>query len=103
SPPLTPTPPSDSPPPETSTPSLTPTPPPPPPSLTPTPFTKFDDDGTPLGEWRWDEDTGEWIFDPYVPLGDLPSTGDSGAPPWMALTVAAVFGAAMVLTRKRNV
>ena len=35
----------------------------------------LDDDGAPLGEWRWDEDRGEWIFEQLPPLTDLPQTG----------------------------
>ncbi|MDR3278116.1 MAG: LPXTG cell wall anchor domain-containing protein, partial [Oscillospiraceae bacterium] len=66
-------------------------------------YVEFDEDGTPLGEWSYDEDTGEWIFDPYVPLGDLPATGDSGAALWIALTAAASFAAAFLLTRKKKV
>ncbi|MDR3278344.1 MAG: Cna B-type domain-containing protein, partial [Oscillospiraceae bacterium] len=92
-PPLTPTPP----PPPTTTPT------PPPPGVTPDPVIVVDDDGVPQGQWTWDDDAGEWIFDPYIPLGDLPATGDSGAALWIALAVAAVFGAAVVLTRKRKV
>jgi hypothetical protein len=32
-------------------------------------------DGTPLGEWRQDPETGEWIFDEFTPLATLPQTG----------------------------
>ncbi|MDR2356116.1 MAG: hypothetical protein LBE16_07960 [Clostridiales Family XIII bacterium] len=36
----------------------------------------FDEDGVPLGEWRYDHETGEWIFDEFPPLsGLLPQTG----------------------------
>lgn len=44
-------------------------PPPPPPVL--------DDNGAPLGEWRWDPDLNKWVFDEYPPLAiiDLPQTG----------------------------
>jgi hypothetical protein len=38
-------------------------------------YIELDENGTPLGEWRYDEDNGEWIFDEYPPLGNLPQTG----------------------------
>jgi LPXTG-motif cell wall-anchored protein/uncharacterized repeat protein (TIGR02543 family) len=62
-----------------------------------------DEDGTPQGEWRWDEETGEWIFDPFVPLGEPPDTGDNGAAVWMAVAAAALIGAAAFGTRKKKV
>lgn len=34
----------------------------------------LDANGVPLGEWVQNED-GEWIFMPFVPMGDLPQTG----------------------------
>ena len=43
-------------------------------------FIEFDDDGVPLGEWRWSEDEGQWIFNEYPPLGLLPQTGYHGIP-----------------------
>jgi hypothetical protein len=50
-------------------------------SLIPSPgaenaYVEIGEDGTPLGEWRYDDDLGEWIFDEYPPpLGNLPRTG----------------------------
>lgn len=43
-------------------------------------FVEFDEDGVPLGEWRWDDPLEMWVFDEYPPLGgwedaDLPQTG----------------------------
>jgi hypothetical protein len=38
-------------------------------------YIEFDEDGVPLGEWRWDEPTEQWIFDEYPPLANLPQTG----------------------------
>ena len=50
-------------------------------------FVEFDDFDAPLGEWRWDNDSGEWVFEEYpqsetmdavqdfVDLTDLPQTG----------------------------
>ena len=40
-------------------------------------FIEYDSDGVALGEWHWDEDLEEWMFDEYPPpLGALPPTGD---------------------------
>ena len=36
-------------------------------------FIEFDENGVPLGEWHWDDDC--WIFDDFIPLGDMPATG----------------------------
>jgi hypothetical protein len=39
-------------------------------------YIEIGEDGTPLGEWRWDDPTDQWIFDEYPPLADmLPQTG----------------------------
>ncbi|MDR2770817.1 MAG: hypothetical protein LBB57_02140, partial [Clostridiales Family XIII bacterium] len=38
-------------------------------------YIELDENGIPLGEWRWDEPTQQWIFDEYPPLADLPQTG----------------------------
>ena len=44
-------------------------------------YIEFDEDGVPLGEWHWDEDMEEWIFDEYPPpLAGLPSTDGFGVP-----------------------
>jgi uncharacterized repeat protein (TIGR02543 family) len=54
-------------------------------NLTPAPgaenaYIELDEDGVPLGEWRYDDDLGEWIFDEYPPpLGNLPQTGAASA------------------------
>jgi len=45
------------------------------PERPPMPEVPLNDDGTPTGEWHWDEDEGKWIFDEYPPLTDLPQTG----------------------------
>ena len=46
-------------------------------------------DGTPLGEWHWDEENEEWVFDEYPPpLAALPNTGDSGMPLHISLIYA---------------
>jgi hypothetical protein len=41
-------------------------------------YIEIGDDGTPLGEWYWDEPTEQWIFDEYPPLANLPQTGFIG-------------------------
>ncbi|MDR3294362.1 MAG: hypothetical protein LBT26_00835 [Clostridiales Family XIII bacterium] len=39
-------------------------------------FIEIGDDGTPLGEWRWDDPQEMWVFEEYAPpLGSLPQTG----------------------------
>jgi hypothetical protein len=86
----------------TPTPPPPPTPTPPPPGVTPDPVLVVDEDGVPQGQWTWDDDTGEWIFDPIVPLADVPATGDSGAALWMALAVTVLCGAAAIGTRKKT-
>ena len=36
---------------------------------------EFDEDGTPLGEWRWDEPEEMWVFEEYPPpLAEMPKT-----------------------------
>ena len=60
-------------------------------------FIEIDDTGTPTGEWRWDEDEGEWIFEKYPPLGLLPATdGEVPALPFLLLGISsAVLGLAL--------
>jgi hypothetical protein len=39
-------------------------------------YIELDENGVPLGEWHWDDDAQEWIFDEYPPpLANLPQTG----------------------------
>jgi len=69
-------------------------------------FIEVDEDGTPLGEWHYDEELGEWIFDKYPPLGTLPNTGDTGTPAYLFLLIGlSVLGMGLTLrivTRKRG-
>jgi hypothetical protein len=40
-------------------------------------YIELDENGVPLGEWHYDDDAGEWVFDEYPPpLADLPQTGE---------------------------
>jgi hypothetical protein len=111
----------------TSTPETTPTPPtvtptsepspppgpdiPPPPTeientLVPTDegtFIEIGPDGTPLGEWRWDPEEGEWIYDEYPPLGELPQTGRLQWPvPVMALAGMTLFTSGWAIKRGKS-
>jgi hypothetical protein len=38
-------------------------------------YVEIDEDGVPLGVWRWDPEEETWIFEEMPPLGDLPATG----------------------------
>jgi hypothetical protein len=38
-------------------------------------FLEIDEDGVPLGTWKYDDDEEAWIFDDEVPLALLPQTG----------------------------
>ena len=61
-------------------------------------YIEFDENGTPLGIWTWNEDTEEWIFDKYVPLGGLPHTGDSLAP-LVTLALSALLVSGLFIER----
>jgi LPXTG-motif cell wall-anchored protein len=66
----------------------------------------LDEDGTPLGNWKWDDNEGEWVFEP-IPQGGLrvnPKTSDR-TPPYEAVGLALLlggFGSALVLRRRRE-
>jgi uncharacterized repeat protein (TIGR02543 family) len=68
-------------------------------------FIELDEDGTPLGEWYYDEDEGRWIFDEYPPLGSAepPRTGDAGVARFAGIAAVSLLGAALALTRRRRV
>jgi hypothetical protein len=38
-------------------------------------YIEIDEEGTPLGEWHWDDPMEQWIFEEYPPLANLPQTG----------------------------
>ena len=69
-------------------------------------YTEFDENGTPLGTWTYDEELEEWVFEEFVPLGALP-TGDTGNRTLYAIIIiVAVIAIASVLVlslpRKRK-
>jgi hypothetical protein len=54
-------------------------------------WVELDIDGTPLGEWHWDEDLQDWIFVEYPPpLGNLPRTGDNSGEYHLLILLGAV-------------
>ena len=55
-------------------------------------YLELGEDGVPLGQWRWDAELGEWIFDEFPPLGDLPQTGHAGIP---GVIILALCGSAL--------
>ena len=68
-------------------------------------YIELDEDGVPLGEWKWDDELEEWVFDAIIPLGSMPPTGDSGAPTYLYVLAAvslAGIAAALKLGRKKR-
>jgi uncharacterized repeat protein (TIGR02543 family) len=68
-------------------------------------YYELSDDGTPLGEWRWDEEAEEWIFIPYPPLSGMPNTSDNGFPYYLLYLLGASIigmGATLVQGRRKN-
>ena len=62
---------------------------------------EFDEDGVPLGRWELDPETGEWIFDAFPPLGEMPQTGVLRWPiPWLSGTGTLLIGFGCVINRK---
>ena len=68
---------------------------------------EFDEDGTPLGEWHWDDYEEMWVFDEYPPLAGLPQTGDVGVPLYVMILlgcsmigVGIMLGQRVILKRK---
>jgi uncharacterized repeat protein (TIGR01451 family)/LPXTG-motif cell wall-anchored protein len=59
-----------------------------------------DEDGVPIGEWRWEPEEEIWIYEEYPPLGNLPQTGDTL---WLAgLAFALSGGGLTALTWRRR-
>ncbi|MDR0906334.1 MAG: InlB B-repeat-containing protein [Oscillospiraceae bacterium] len=65
----------------------------------------IDDDGSPLGEWVWDEEIGEWIFDEFPPLADFdaPDTGEKNAILWLIPAIFAIAGVAYILSKRERI
>jgi len=63
----------------------------------------MDDNGVPLGHWDYNPDTGEWIFDEYPPLADLPQTGVLRWPiPALSASGAMLVALGIYLNRKNK-
>jgi len=73
-------------------------------------YIEYDPDGKAVGEWKWDDEAGLWIFKEYpVPLapGDpgYPNTGDNSNPIlWLCLGGSALLclGGTVIAGRKRK-
>jgi uncharacterized repeat protein (TIGR02543 family) len=67
-------------------------------------YIERDEDGTPLGEWRYDEEEDAWIFEEYPPLGaaEPPRTGDAGVAAPAATFAISLLAAAAILTARRR-
>lgn len=64
-------------------------------------YVELDDNGVPLGEWHYDN--GEWVFDEYPPLSDLPQTGVLYWPvPVLAIGGGLAIALGLALMRKRE-
>jgi hypothetical protein len=65
-------------------------------------YIEFDDNNTPRGEWHWDNDDNEWVFNEYPPpLIDFPATGDPG--PGIYAAAAIIMAACVIyLMKKKN-
>jgi uncharacterized repeat protein (TIGR02543 family) len=64
-------------------------------------FVEIGEDGVPLGEWRYEPEDEVWIYEPYIPLGEAPKTGDFGvAASWIC--VAASAGALLICGKRRR-
>ena len=65
-------------------------------------FVEFDEDGVPLGTWKWDSEIEEWVFfDGEIPLGAL-KTGDNSHLAAYLAVCAAALGAAIVIAKPRR-
>ena len=68
-------------------------------------FIEFDDEGVPLGEWRWDDDELMWIYDEYPPMGELPVTGRVYIPYHLLMVagiILVIYGAALRKYRSKR-
>lgn len=65
-------------------------------------FIVIDENGTPIGEWRYDPDEDVWIFEEYVPQGAYPKTGDEILRYLPAFAVSASAIVILLATRRRK-
>lgn len=64
---------------------------------------QHDEDGVPLGEWTYDDDLGEWVFNKYPPLADFPQTSALYWPvPVLAFTGMLAIAFGLKLMRKEE-
>ena len=67
-------------------------------------YIELDDENIPLGEWYQDE-KGEWVFNAYVPLANLPQTGYpgmSGTTLWLLLFGILATGLGIILLERKR-
>ena len=68
-------------------------------------YIEVDPAGVPLGEWHWDDDLEEWVFEEYPPpLANLPQTGLSNISDLLAI-IGIVFmatGLTLIPRKKRS-
>jgi LPXTG-motif cell wall-anchored protein len=64
-------------------------------------YVEFDDEETPVGEWHYDNEIGDWVFVEF-PHIDAPKTGDGVSPFIFVLGLAAIGAAAVVIGKRRN-
>jgi hypothetical protein len=62
-------------------------------------------DGTPKGEWIWDNDSGQWVFHGY---NQLPKTGDFGikpglSPPWLVAVIVSGLAMGTRIRKKQEI
>ena len=68
-------------------------------------YIEVDEDGVPLGEWHYDPDEGAWIYEPYVPLAEVPQTGMAILAPYIFAAIGALLvgtGAVVRLGAKKR-
>ncbi|MFV0528007.1 MAG: InlB B-repeat-containing protein [Lachnospiraceae bacterium] len=66
-------------------------------------YVEIGDNGTPKGEWQYDEGSNTWIYKKYPLLSGAPQTGDASESPLLfaALGVVCVVGV-LILRRRRS-
>ena len=65
-------------------------------------YIEFDEDGTPLGEWHWDDDEDMWLFDEYPPLADFPATGLTTVPLYFTFLFGLILISFGISIRRKN-